>query len=221
MILRYVAKIRNEMLWRERNDFQLPNHCALFSPKWLGWQILSQNMGRDLATWPIINSVHQTFHDPESNIIECTIYHGTFKFPLMWNCFAQDMNIHVILKLIRLSSNIRFHLCMIFIACKPFLCEGSIYIGGVRNFTPETAKSHRKIWKDRWDCWGQVKSWWDVNFNNGIYGPPCPTLLSHKTKPFLQMKFLEIENECKAKVWQRFANFKVIFLLSIMFGPQW
>ena len=90
-----------------------------------------------------------------------------------------------------------------------------------RNFSPGTAKSTRQIWKDRWDCWGQGKSWWDVNFNNGIYGPPCPTLLFHKTKPFLQMKFLEIENECKAKVWQRFANFKVIFLLSIMFGPQW
>ena len=145
MILRYVAKIRNEMLWTERNVFQLLNHCVLFSPKWLGWQILSQNMGRGLATWPIINSIHQTFHDPESNIIECTIYHGTFKFPLMWNCFAQDMNIHVILKLIRVSSNIRFHLCMIFIACKPFLCEGSIYIGGLETLLQKQQKATAKF----------------------------------------------------------------------------
>ena len=172
-------------------------------------------MGRGLATWPIINSIHQTFHDPESNIIECTIYHGTFKFPLMWNCFAQDMNIHVILKLIRACTNIRFHLWSVWLISHFFLHWRG------RNFAPETAKSHRQIWKDRWDCWGQGKSWWDVNFNNGIYGPPCPTLLSHKTKPFLQMKFLEIENECKAKVWQRFANFKVFFLLSPMFGPRW
>ena len=143
-----------------------------------------------------------------------------YMFPLMWNCFAQVMNIHVILKLIRASSNIRFHLCMIFIACKPFFVWRINLHWRVRSFTPETAKSHRKIWKDGWDCWGQGKSWWDVNFNNGIYGPPCPTLLSHKTKPFLQMKFLEIENECKAKFWQKVANFKVNSLLSPMFASK-
>ena len=109
---------------------------------------------------------------------------------------------------------------MIFIACKPFFVWRINLHWRVRNFTPETAKSHRKIWEDRWDCWGQGKSWWDVNFNNGIYGPPCPTLLFHKTKPFLQMKFLEIENECKAKFWQKVANFKVNLLYSLMFASK-
>ena len=137
MILRYVAKIRNELLWTKQNDFQLPTHCVIFSPKWLGWQILSQNMGRGLATWPIINSIHQTFHDPESNIIELTIYHGKlYMFPLMWKCFAQDMNIHVILKVIRASSNIRSYLWSLW----SFLFGKSINIGGVETLFQKNSK---------------------------------------------------------------------------------
>ena len=82
---------------------------------------------------------------------------------------------------------------MIFIACKPFLCEGSIYIGGLETLLQKQQKATAKFERTDGIVGGKEKA-------DGIYGPPCPTLLSHKTKPFLQMKFLEIENECKAKV---------------------
>ena len=122
--------------------FSFPTTAFFSPPNCWGWQILSQNMGRGLATWPIINSIHQTFHDPESNIIELTIYHGKlYMFPLMWKCFAQDMNIHVILKVIRASSNIRSYLWSLW----SFLFGKSINIGGVETLFQKQQKATAKF----------------------------------------------------------------------------
>ena len=122
---------KSEMRCFEQSEmfFQLLNHCVLFSPKWLGWQILSQNMGRGLATWPIINSIHQTFHDPESNIIERTIYHATLYVPLDVKLFCARYEYSCNLKTYQSVYQHQIS-SMIFMAYKPLFVKDQFTLEG-------------------------------------------------------------------------------------------